>query len=532
MKESTLSRRGFVAGALGSSVAMLGLSGGSLACADEAEEGQDTPDYSGYATEEKETDIVVMGSGPSGLSASVEAALGGARVTLIEKLGIFGGNAFGTEGMFALNSSMQKDAGIEGIPVADIVEEELEFTNYRTNAELWRRYVEASGGNVDWLIEQDVEFDEVSNYKGISAFECFHWWKDHTGSNTTDQLTKRAEELGVEMVCNTAGTELIFNESGEITGLVAVNETDGKLLRISAKAIILASGGFGGDFELVEAKTGYNMANGSTRAYTNDGAGYRIAMSAGGHDENTCILPKTTIKGYDIYENPQVITAVSCLNPLLMVNENGARFMREDLMTYKTTALYCNAVFAQTRVYTLYDQNIIKELAEGCGMMYSWRDFTKGTLVPELVDQLEEVLAMNLGNMAKADTLEELAEKLGCDPQILTKTVEDYNSYCEKGVDEEFGKDPEYLIPYTEGPYYAIRQDPGITTTIGGIDIDTNNAVVTRDGDPVPHLYAVGVDACELYEDTYNYGFSGGMVGYAIYSGRNAAKHALATYCA
>ena len=114
-----------------------------------------------------------------------------------------------------------------------------------------------------------------------------------------------------------------------------------------------------------------------------------------------------------------------------MVNENGARFMREDLMTYKTTALYCNAVGAQVRVYTLFDQNILKELSEGCGMMYSWRDFTKGTLVPELVDQLEEVLAMNLGNMAKADTLEDLATQLTQRSTVLKRTIEEYNSYCE-----------------------------------------------------------------------------------------------------
>ncbi len=526
-----MSRRALVKGALGVSAAAVAASSVSLAIAEETAAEDQAVDRTGYEAAEIETDIVVMGSGPSGLAAAVEAALGGVKVTLIEKLGIFGGNAFGTEGMFGLGSSMQQEAGIEGIPVGEIIEEELEFTNYRTNAELWRRYIEASGGNVDWLIEQGVEFDEVSNYKDVSAFECFHWWKDHTGSNTTDRLVARAEELGVEMIANAAGQELIFGDSGEVAGLVAVNDVDKKTLRITAKAVILASGGFGGDFDLVEAKTGYNMANGSTRAYTNDGAGYRMAMSAGGHDENTCILPKTTIKGYDIYENPQVITAVSCLNPLLMVNENGARFMREDLMTYKTTALYCNAVGAQVRVYTLFDQNILKELSEGCGMMYSWRDFTKGTLVPELVDQLEEVLAMNLGNMAKADTLEDLATQLGFDPEILKRTIEEYNSYCEAGEDAEFGKDAEYLIPYTEGPYYAIRQDPGITTTIGGIDIDMDNAVVTRDGEPIPHLYAVGVDACELYEDTYNYNFSGGMVGYAIYSGRNAAQNAIGKYC-
>ncbi len=148
-----------------------------------------------------------MGSGPSGLSAAIEASLDGASVTVVEKLDIFGGNAFGTEGMFALGSFMQKEAGIEGIPVGQIVEEELEFTNYRTDAELWKRYINASGSNVDWLIEQGVEFDEVSNYKGISAFECFHWRNDHTGSNTTARLAERARELGVTMISGAEGVQ-------------------------------------------------------------------------------------------------------------------------------------------------------------------------------------------------------------------------------------------------------------------------------------------------------------------------------------
>ena len=111
----------------------------------------------------------------------------------------------------------------------------------------------------------------------------------------------------------------------------------------------------------------------------------------------------------------------------------------------------------------------------------------------------------------------------------MASTVEHYNELCEAGQDTDYGKGSDYLYPVIEGPFYAFLQSPAIYVTIGGIDVDTDNQVVDADGTKIAHLYSAGVDCCKLYRETYNYQLSGGMIGYCIYSGRNAAQSACAT---
>ena len=121
---------------------------------------------------------------------------------------------------------------------------------------------------------------------------------------------------------------------------------------------------------------------------------------------------------------------------------------------------------------------------------------------------------------------------MGVDAQNMKANVDRYNALCANGLDEDYLKGPEFLIPVQTGPFYAVRQDPSVTNTIGGLDVNYDNAVVNTEGDVIEGLYCVGVDACKLYKETYNYAMSGGLVSYCLYSGLNAAEHAVATYLA
>ena len=213
------------------------------------------------------------------------------------------------------------------------------------------------------------------------------------------------------------------------------------------------------------------------------------------------------------------------------MNENGDRFMDEGTYVTNYMALYVNSIISQKKAYTVFDQAIVDRFMSGEGILSGWRTFKPGANLPEFQNQLDECVSSNRGNVFKGDTIRDLAEAMGIDPENMEASVNRYNDLCETGVDEDFLKGAEFLIPVKTGPFYAVRQDPSVTNTIGGLDVDYDNAVVSKDGGIIPGLYCVGVDACKLYKETYNYAMSGGLVSYCLYSGLNAAQHACETYC-
>ena len=134
---------------------------------------------------------------------------------------------------------------------------------------------------------------------------------------------------------------------------------------------------------------------------------------------------------------------------------------------------------------------------------------------------------MDAGNEAiqTADTLEELAEKIGVDADALVAEVEKYNGYCAAGKDDEFAKDPQYLRALESGPYYSFELNVGIFTTVGGLKIDEDSEVLTSEGQAIPGLYATGCDTGGLYGDAYDVSIcEGSCQGYAVYTGRRAAE--------
>lgn len=122
-----------------------------------------------------------------------------------------------------------------------------------------------------------------------------------------------------------------------------------------------------------------------------------------------------------------------------------------------------------------------------------------------------------------AESLAELAAKIGVDPQVLQSEVAEYNTYCEAGEDRKFHKDPKYLLPLVSGPYYAIKMEPGIMITMGGIKIDDHMHCVDKDGNVIPGLFSVGCDAGGLFGESYTLSVPGTANGFILTSGWLAA---------
>lgn len=131
-----------------------------------------------------EADVVVVGSGSSGICATVQAAELGAKTYCLEKNDFVGGNGLGTEGVFALGSSAQEASGIELPSFREIIATDAVFFNYRINSLFWKDMVANSADNYEWLVANGVQFSGVvDNYYGLGKVPCFHWFVDAKGSN-------------------------------------------------------------------------------------------------------------------------------------------------------------------------------------------------------------------------------------------------------------------------------------------------------------------------------------------------------------
>ncbi|MFR1640088.1 MAG: FAD-dependent oxidoreductase [Eggerthellaceae bacterium] len=231
-----------------------------------------------------DVDIVVVGSGASGVAATVQAAELGATTLLLEKSDVTGGNGRLTEGMFALNSQMQKELGVgNGVTFTDIIAAEQEFFNYRINNLLWKDMANASGDNIDWMASHGVKFSGVvDDYHGLGKFDCFHWFVDGRGSNYIDPMLESAQSMGAVVMTETPALDLIV-EDGQVKGLYA-EKADGGILQVNAKAVILTSGGYAQNADLM-AERGWDLTYSHNNGVEgHDGDGLRMAISAGAHD--------------------------------------------------------------------------------------------------------------------------------------------------------------------------------------------------------------------------------------------------------
>ncbi|MEG1517359.1 MAG: FAD-dependent oxidoreductase [Raoultibacter sp.] len=517
-----LSRRKFIQGAavIGGATALAGLTGCNTK--QNAKNTDTTKASASYdITSTRDCDILIVGAGMSGLAAAVQAGENGNKVILTESAAKTGGNGAGVEGLFAVNSKPQQKLGIHINP-GQVLFSELEWAQWRPNGLLWMDMIKNSADNYDWLVTQGAQFSGiVDGYTDGAELSTFHWFSGGAdgrfGGNGqvgyVPFMTDRAAKLGVDTMLSTKVVDLI-QENGVIKGAYAL-DAQGKYMQINAAAVILATGGFASNQELLQRR-GYTVMDNiiPIGAPGHDGDGYRMAMTAGAKDvlADACYLDGLTINhGRGGLSGPELLQglplAIGFGGPFLWVNENCERFVGEAPCG-KTILSAGVPSLQQKYTYFIFGQNI----ADGF-------DDTAKTQLAELVK------ACPLDNIYKKDTVNDLAKSVNLDPEALNATFDRYQKLCSESLDEDFAKPSEMMIPFT-APYYILRMDPWIQVAIGGIHTNRKFEACDEKNMPIPGLYAAGVDGTELWRCVYTINIPGTCNANNINSGRYAAINA------
>lgn len=482
-----------------------------------------------------EADIIVVAAGLSGLAASIAAAEEGKRVITFEKSNSTGGAASMGMGVFGLNSRIQRMSG-QSLDPDEAFLKHMNFTHMLVDdARLVYDFYRKSGETIDWLEDMGVqfEFNTTTQYVPprarsiiVPELTIHHVIPDGGGhprpraaSSMTRIMTERAKELGVDFHMQTPVTDLIL-ENGIIKGVKA-KTADGEEIEAAAKAVILATGGFGDNPEMIREYTGYEWGKDlfSFRIPGNVGDGMRMAWKAGAARTRTMMELM-----YQIPDNLNHFDLEGAFRqPVLWVNKMGKRFFPEDCLGI--TSYTGNAIAMQPghTCFTIMDAATLKYYKKH-GVS---NPGVHGTDVFDRFDEAaEEAKKENYSAYFEAESIEELCEKTGIDLEGLQETLEEYNDDCELKYDSVFNKGREFMLPVKKAPFYAIQSFLGAYGTLGGIKINHKTEVLTEAYKPIPGLYAVGTDAANIYGDTYIFTMPANTMGFCINTGRIAAENA------
>ncbi len=468
-----------------------------------------------------EADVVVIGSGASGLAAALTAAEAGARVIIFEKQRTPGGTSNFFEGMFAVESDMQRAHYID-YSRDQAFKNIMEYSHWRANPRLVRAIVDESAGTIAWLQKQGVEFTGVTINMPKSP-RTYHIVSG-SGLAVIKALVTKAKEKGVDLQLGTP-VKRILKEGGRIVGVLI--EGDAEDMRVNAKAVVIASGGFANNKEWIKKYTGFELGKNLIPVGNVDkfGDGIRMAWEVGAAEEG--------IKVVELYRAGPITTEIGgqvewpTVQPDLWINPRGERFCDESVAFYDSSVGNVNAKYKEGYTFSIFDDSVIQRLMErGIDKSVNVRT-PSGSKPLNFSKELEILFEKGNTDVFVADSIEELAGKLGMDASILKSTIEEYNRFCEKKHDDLFAKDPKYLWQLKGPKYYAVKAHTVTLGTMGGIKINHKTEVIDKKENVIPGLYAVGFDAGGMYGDTYHVSVaSGSSVGFAFNSGRIAGKNA------
>lgn len=407
-------------------------------------------------------DIVVIGAGGAGMTAAIQAVQDGAKnVVILEKMPVTGGNTTrSTGGLNACATKYQEADSIDD-SVDLFVEDTMKGGKELNNKELVTVMAENSAAAVDWVNEIGGDLSVVGMFGGASV-KRIHRPSDTSavGPMLVKTLNSKAAELGIPVLLETKAEKILIDDKGSITGVTAVGK-DGKEMTINCKAVILATGGFGANAEMVEkynpALKGFSTTN--QAGATGDGIAMAEAAGAGFVDMDQIQTHPTV--------NPDTQTMYTegvRGNGAILVNKEGKRFVNE----LETRDVVSAAILEQTDgvCYMIFDQAVRESLA-------AIESYIKAGIITE------------------GDTPESLGEAIGVDGTALAETLKAYSGYKESGTDADFGR-ASMEQPLNQPKYYAALCAPAIHHTMGGVKINTACEVVKEDGTAIAGLFAAG----------------------------------------
>ena len=430
-----------------------------------------------------EPDVIVVGAGMAGLSASVRAAELGANVLVLEQNYRVGGSANTAGGSISgAGYKIQKAAGIEDSP-------ELFYQDFVTlggeefmNTEIAKVHAERSGAAIDWLQEDvGVEFSDKVDSGSYLTMDINRVTYTAGGASSgggsyfvkglSDKLQSYIDAGTVQLCLDTLVTDIVLNDNGDVTGVMVGDK------EISAPSTIIATGGYGYCERWLKEFNFTNIT--SNDPNTAIGSGYDFARKAGAAFDNmnysSCYGGSVPVTGFQ--------ASLRCninYNGSVWINTNGDRVFNEP----KATSMDKRTVWRtsdQNIIYVVFAENMMTEDKPlFTGMMSNSAPFTTEEKIAELIEK---------GYVFKADTIAELAEKIGA--PNLEATLTKYDEDVAKGEDSVFGR-TDNLLSFEEGPYYAVYTVPYLMMTAGGPRINGQGQLMREDGTAVGNVYLAG----------------------------------------
>lgn len=406
-----------------------------------------------------DVDVAIIGAGGAGLSAAVEAAKSGASVIVLEKMPMVGGNTVrAVGGINAAGTRFQAAKGINDSPEL-FYQDTLKGGKNLNDPSLVRTLANKAAESVEWLISMGADLSDVTISGGASVPRT-HRPADGSpvGVTVVKTLNSEAQRLGIKILLNTQATEIMTDANGKVTGVKAVQK--GSIpVTVKAKAVVLATGGFGANQDMVTKYRPELKGFGTTNhpGATGDGLVMAEKLGAAFVDIDQIQIHPTVIPGTGI-----LVTEAVRGDGAILVNRQGQRFINE-LETRDVTSA---AVLKQPgkTAFLIFDQGLRSGL--------------------KAIEEFANYLV-------SADSIEALGSKLGIDGKTLAATVASYNKFVAAGKDEAFGR-KNLAREIKEGPFYAVEITPGVHHTMGGVKINTSAQVIARNGQPIPGLYAAG----------------------------------------
>lgn len=533
-----------------------------------------------------DVDVLVVGMGTGGIIAmksateEIQKLNGYQRVSVlgIDRAGKYGGKSALTHEGCAINPPRYQELFNNGEPFDDAEAFKRDWKTYcTTNGQMMAKedlidlYFEESGNTIDWLFfEQGWKFGSMGDYNeitsGLTSFNMVLTSNKDAGSYEDRRkgveayykaMLSAVKAQSGDYMLETEAYDLLM-DGDRVTGVKARNLVSGQEYVINAKAVIMNTGGFGSNPEMIDELLAPQWRGERRGIGTGQDTGLMIkaALEHGAGTWNIEMSPNVMHVTLDhwmdrypinFYEdkldgrtgryktwtlNNIPLACGICANTVAVTRE-GARFMNEARyesfspdIEHESWPCYQ----AGSYYYTVLSDDVLSEIAaEGFNKIPKFEGYcSQGDIpaempVPEVYEGLD--FAVEEGMAFKGETLADLAGAIGIDPAALQATVDEYNAVCDAGEDAVFEKKPEFLTKLENGPWYAVKVYPAHFSTAGGLDVDTRIRVLKDDhATPIEGLYAIGVDSMGvLLNPNRNYaGYGGPAQGWLWTSGRLA----------
>ena len=456
-----------------------------------------------------DADVVVIGAGGAGMTAALTAADAGQKVVILESQAMVGGNsARATGGMNAAKTVYQDEnefdqaAGVEktlATAAEKYADNETITALAKTVSEQWAAYqanptgyfdsvelmeldtmvggkgindpelvetlCEGTADAIDWLDENGITLHNVSSFGGASVKRIHRPVNEEgkvvsVGAYMIPLLQENCEKRGIDIVLNTTVDTILTDANGAAVG-VSGTDKDGNTVVVNAKSVILATGGFGANLDMVTQYKPELAGFMTTNAAGAQGQGIEMATAIGA---GTVDMDQIQIHPTVEANTAALITEGLRGDGAILVNANGERFVDE----VGTRDVVSAAEIAQPG-------------------SYSW------LIVDQAMADASSVIQgyIKKGYTKTGATYEELAKELDIDPAAFANTMETWNGYVEAKSDPDFGR-TSFANPLNNGPYYAIKVTAGVHHTMGGVTINSATEVLKEDGTVIPGLFAAG----------------------------------------